>query len=348
MKNPVLGLALSAVAFGASTVYLWVQLDATQKQAESLDKANTALTARVAELQKRRDDLAYQRQVAEMTGNGAGYSRAYHPGPPTPGDGPPPPDENDRRGWSENRHGPASFPEMPEAMRKMMRTNMRAQNKRLYFDLQAKLGLTDEQTNQMLDLLTDQQTAGFRGPRNRDPDQARDYWEQQQAKTRTSIADLLGESKAVEFEEYQKTMSSRTELMMISQQLEGVETPLNDSQRTKLLDALVAERERIPAPTYSEGSSQEDMMKAYTDWQTDYNKRVADAARSILTTEQLNTYTEYQQWQEQMRQQFGTPGPGVGPRMRGNAVFLPGGPVGTVSVAIENAPSPTEKGANSK
>src|SRR6185503_1548448 len=146
-------------------------------------------------------------------------------------------------------------------------------------------------------------------------------------------------TKAVEFEEYQKTQGARSELMMISQQLEGVETPLTDSQRSSLLDALIEERERIPTPTYVDGTSQEDMAKAYNDWQTDYEKRVADAARSILTAEQHKTYSEYQQWQSEMRQQFGQ-APGGGPRVRGNATFVAGPPGGVAfAVSMDNAAS---------
>ena len=96
------------------------------------------------------------------------------------------------------------------------------------------------------------------------------------------------------------------------------------------------------------------MRKAYDEWQTDYEKRVADAARSILTSEQLNTYNEYQQWQSELRQQFATQGPGGGPpvRMRGgNAVFMPGPPGGGVAFAVATdraSSSPTEKPANPK
>ena len=345
MKSPILGLALSTVAFGASSIYLWTQLDEQRAQADAVRQANAELTARVADLEKRRSEFV----ATHMSGPAPFGPRmeAVASGPPPAGAGLPP---DEKRVWSETRRAPGTMPEMPEAMRKMMHANMRAQNKRMYFDLQSRLGLTDEQTSQMLDLLTDQQTNGFRGPRNRDPDQARESWEQQQAKTKAAITDLLGSSKALAFEDYQKSMSSRYELMAISQQLEGVETPLTDSQRSSLLDALVQERERIPAPTYVEGTSQEDMTRTYNDWQTDYEKRVADAARSILTSEQLKTYTEYQQWQTEMRQQLGSGPVGGPPRMRGNAMFIaaPGaGPAVAISVEGTSS-SPTEKSANPK
>ena len=346
MKSPVLGLALSTVAFGASSIYLWTQLNDQRAQSDAVRKANAELTARITELENRRAEFVESRMGRPgVFGGPARVAAGAGPG------GPPPPPAEGKQTWAmvdRDGHNP---PPMPEAMMKMMRANMRAQNKKMYFDLQSKLGLTDAQTSDLFDLLADQQAAGFKGPRNRDPEAARDYWEAEQARRKTQIEDLLGPGKAAEFADYQKSMPARSELMMISQQLEGVETPLTDSQRSRLLDALVEERDRIPMPTTPDGTPPEDARKAYDDWQTDYEKRVADAARSILTSEQLNTYNEYQQWQHELRQQFAAQGgPGGGPpgRMRGNAAFMPGGPVGTVTVAVENAPSPTEKAPNSK
>jgi hypothetical protein len=338
MKSPVLGLALSAVAFGASTVYLWVQLAAVQKQAEISDQANAALSARVMELQRNR-----RQEVQQMAGNfgtAAHDSRVDRARPVQPGEAPPPPpDDNDRRVWSRTV---VNAPEMPEAMRRMMRANLRTQNKRMYFDLQTKLGLTDDQTSDLLDLLTDQQTIGLKGQRNLDPEQARESWEAEQAKRKTAINDLLGAAKAAQFEDYQKAIPARSELMLLSQQLEGVDTPLTDEQRSRLLDVMVDERERIPAPAYADGT--------YDEWQADYEKRVADQARGILTSEQLNTFHEYQQWQQQMREQMAQRGAGGPTRMRGNAMFMPG-PAGGVAFAVSTdavSSSPTEKQPDSK
>jgi hypothetical protein len=271
-------------------------------------------------------------------------------GPP-PGNGPPPDADE-----PPHPKGPNGFnrapPEMPAAMLKMMRSNMRAQNKRLYFDLQSKLGLTDEQNSALLDLLAEQQSQGFRTRRSQNPEEARATWEADQAKRKSDIADLRGSAKAAEFEEYQKTMPARSELMMISQQLEGVETPLNDDQRTRMLAALVEERERIPVPTYSDGTAQDEMQKTYNEWQTDYEKRVADRARSILSSEQLGTYAEYQDWQKEMREQFAAQGPGALPLRgpRGNAMFM-AAPAGGVAFAVSSDPassSPTEKSPTPK
>jgi len=343
MKSPILGLALSTVAFGASTIYLWHQLGEQREQSDAVRKANTELTARVAELEQRRAEFVERRMAGPDAVGGPARLEASR----GPANAPPPPENKQVWSMVSRDHNP---PPMPEAMVKMMRANARVQNKRMYFDLQSKLGLTDAQTSDLYDLLADQQTAGFKGPRNLDPEAAREYWEAEQAKRKTAIEDLLGPAKAAAFADYQKSMPARSELMMISQQLEGVEAPLTDDQRSRMLDALVAERDRIPTPNYSDGKSSEDMRKAYDQWQSDYEKRVADAARGILTSEQYDTYNEYQQWQREMREQFATQGPGGGPpvRMRGNAAFMPA-PGGGVAFAVATDPTsaePKEKPAN--
>ncbi len=344
MKSPILGLALSTVAFGASTIYLAIQLSAVNKQAEVMDKANAALTSRVADLEKRRAAVAQQR-MAMLGATPPRDLRAEPHGPP-PGEAASPAD--DKPGWSMVSRDFRAPPPMPEAMVKMMRANMRAQNKRMYFDLQSKLGLTDDQTNNLLDLITDHGSMAFNRPRNQDPDQARASWEAEQSRQKTAIDDLLGPDKAAAFEEYQKTMPARSELMMISQQLEGAETPLTDSQRSRLLDALVAEHDRVPMPSWVDGTPSEQMAQQYADWQADYDKRVADAEHGILTSDQANTVTQYQQWQRELRQQL-PGGPGGGPRMRGNAMFapLPGGVAFSVATDSTSA-SPAEKSPNSK
>lgn len=269
-------------------------------------------------------------------------------GPDSPPDGPPPDEAGG--GPTGPRRDFGNAPPMPAAMIKMIRSNMRAQNQKMYFDLKSRLGISADQANALLDLLTDEQTAAMRDARNMNPEQAREFYETQQAKRDAAIADLLGTSKAAEFADYQKTMPSRAELSVISQQLEGSEMPLNDDQRTKLLAALVDERERIPAPVFSEGTSPEQYRKDYNAWQADYEKRVADEARGILSADQYGTYNEYLTWQQQMREQFSV-GPPGGPMRGGRGPMFMAAPASGVAFAVSSdaaSTSPTEKTAKAR
>lgn len=333
MKASMLGLAIATVAFGTGAVYLWSELAHERDQLAVVEKTNAELNARILELESRRAEFAEHRVGGPGTFEGV-LSARPGPGPdPENGTRPPPPEES--RGFREARANGKPPPEMPAAMRKMIRSSMLSQNKSMYFDVQSKLGLTDDQTNALLELLTDQQTQGFREARNLDPEQARDDWETQRAKQKSELADLLG-SKAADFEEYQKSMPARSELSNLTQQLASAETPLSDSQKTRMLDAFIEERDRIPMPTHAEGTSDDVITRSYNEWQADYEKRIADQARSILTAEQLSTYNDYTQWQQEMRQQFGAGmvrGPG-GP-MRGNVMFA--APVAAGGVVISSS-----------
>jgi hypothetical protein len=335
MKASMLGLAISTVAFATGAVYLWSELAHEREQLSAVEKANADLNARILELESRRAQFEEHRG-GPASFEGALAARAGQD--PDPGNGTPPPPPAEGLGFSQVRKNGKAPPEMPAAMRKMIRSSMLSQNKSMYFDVQSKLGLTDEQTNALFELLTDQQTHSFRDAHNLDPEQARDYWETQRARQKSELAELLG-SKATDFEEYQKSMPARSELSNLTQQLASAETPLTDAQKTRMLDAFIAERDRIPMPSHAEGTSEEEMRKAYNEWQTDYEKRMADQARGILTAEQLGTYNDYTQWQQQIREQFGAgmlPGP-RGP-MRGNAVMF-AAPVAAGGVVISSSTS---------
>jgi hypothetical protein len=200
-------------------------------------------------------------------------------------------------------------------MLKMMRAQLRSNNKRLYADLVAQMGLSEEDANKFYDLLTDQQSANFGQVRNLESDEARAKLQQSRKQTQGAIEDLLGADRLATYQEYQATMSVRAEVDMIARQLEGLEHSLSAEQRKKLVTAMVEEQKRVPRPEYSSYGDAELYGKALTDWETQYNERATDRARSILSGEQFASYSEYQQWQREMRENFKT--------MRGRARAVP-------------------------
>ena len=259
--------------------------------------------------------------------------------------GSPPPAANadgDAKAGGPNEPGWSVRPslERTAAMQKMMRGQMRANNKRLYADVGPALGLTRDQANKLIDLLTEQQVSQFGEHREmKDANEAHDYWQEKQREQKAELTDLLGADKVASLEEYQKSLPARQELDMLSRQLEGYDAPLNDDQRQRLLKAMVEERERVPAPDYTEGADMAEFQKARVAWEDDYNERVNSQARSILSTEQASAYNEYQQAQKDMRASFATmvgPGGPGGPRpmMRGvvggNVMFSAAAPAGAV------------------
>jgi len=324
MKSPVLGLAIATVAFGGSSVYLWQQLDQERTRAAQVEQRAAELDARIAELEKARNHLAERRMagadnfIAGSFGNGA----AAAPPPPPAGDKTESAKGEAQPVWTQTR------PDRSPAFRKMMRSQIRANNKRVYADVGPKLGLDKDTANKLIDLITDQQIPDFGNVRDmNDQGEVQRYFEEKQRQNQAQIAELIGADKAVSLQEYQESIPARMEVEMLARQLEGNDTALSAEQRQKLVDAYVTERKRVPMPDSYEGIDPEAYQKSVVAWQDDYNNRTAEEASRILDSDQLTAFNEMQQWQKEMRDNMPVVPPGAVPRMRrgmvgGNAVMF--------------------------
>lgn len=324
MKSPVLGLAIATVAFGGSSVYLWQQLDQERTRAAQVDQRAAELDARIAELEKARNHLAERRMagadnfIAGSFGNGAAAALP----PPPAGDKTESAKGEAQPVWTQTR------PDRSPAFRKMMRSQIRANNKRVYADIGPKLGLDKDTANKLIDLITDQQIPDFGNVRDmNDQGEVQRYFEEKQRQNQAQIAELIGADKAVSLQEYQESIPARMEVEMLARQLEGNDTALSAEQRQKLVDAYVTERKRVPMPDSYEGIDPEAYQKSVVAWQDDYNNRTAEEASRILDSDQLTAFNEMQQWQKEMRDNMPVVPPGAVPRMRrgmvgGNAVMF--------------------------
>ena len=345
MKPSVLGLAISALAFGASTIYLAVQLNDERAQADKVAETVAELNARIAELEKAREQRLAVTGVFGAEALGQGGIATAPPPPPPPANGESKVEAADGAVFTNAPMQPRS-----EAFEKMMRTNLRANNKRMYADVGEKLGLSKEDANKLINMLTDQQVGNFGRGRDTnvtDPAERHRMWEEARREDQAEIDNFLGPTKAAALREYQETIPARMELDQMNRQLEGADAVLTAEQQTRMLAALIDERKRVPMPQMSNDASHEDYAKAHADWQNDYNERVNAQANSILNTEQLAAYNEYQQWQKEMREQMvtrrgvrgmrGVPG--------GNVTFSTVAPImGSADVAIAvAAPAPEDK-----
>jgi hypothetical protein len=310
MKPSFLTLLIAAGAFGASTIYLALQLKEERDRADLVLEQTQALNARIAELEKSRADLDLLRLA-----NG---------GPAADGLAPPVQLEESRSApvvaaaepgedGAGNRvapAGPMAAPERSEAFRKMIRSQVRANTKRLYADVGTRLGLSEEQANALIDLITDQQVAGMErarqervgGPGN---DSRGAQLQAERQKNLAEVTALIGADKAELYQEYQKQMPARQEVETLARQLEGGDiSALSQDQRSRMVTALAEERERVPQPKYAESGSREAYTAAMTEWQADYQERANSRARSILNADQLDAYNEYQAFQKEMRAQM--------------------------------------------
>ena len=301
MKSSALGLAIAAIAFGASTIYLSVQLNEERAQADQAAETMATLNARIAELEKVRE------QRFAMSGEFGGVA-LEHGGmamvPP-----PPPSEKGETKTEATEAVSIGAPPPRSEAFEKMMRTNMRANNKRMYADIGERLGLNKEDTSKLIDMLTDQQVDNFGNMRDvniSDPAERKRLVDEARREDQAEIEGFLGASKAAALRDYQETIPARQELEQLSRQLEGSDATLSDEQQKRMLAALIDERKRIPMPQMSDSTTPEEYTKAYAEWQADYNERVSAQARSILDTDQMTAYSDYQQWQTEMHQHMAT------------------------------------------
>ncbi len=329
LKATIIGLVVSTAAFGATTVYFWQQFSEASVQAEEVAEANRRLNARVAELEQIREQFMSRRSGGDHPFN-AGVI-AHHPtgavaavssesvnkeGVPT----------RDGAAFATTNRAP-----MPPSMIKTLRNQMRAQNAKTYFDLKSRLGLSQEDADKLLDLITEQQTASFNQPRevtdSNNQEAMRNDWQRIDGQ----INDLLGSAKAAEYGDYKKEMPARMEVAMLAQQFDSSEAPLNDQQRARLVTALSEERDSVPMPSFSNATKPEQYTQEYEAWQADYEHRVTERARTILSSAQLTVYDEYQQFQKDMRAQMAAQGrtmprPGMmlgGPSVRMRAAAPP-------------------------
>jgi outer membrane murein-binding lipoprotein Lpp len=333
MKPSILGLLIAAVALGASTIYLSVQLQEERAQADKVAETMRTLNARIAELEKMRET-----RFASSGVFGAGaLEQGMSIGPP------PPPAEKAETKTDFTDVVAIGGPPPPrsEAFQKMMRSQVRANNKRIYADLGTKLGLSKEDTSRLIDMLTDQQVDRFgrMSEVSADPVERQRAIEDARRDHQAEIENFLGASKTAALRDYQETIPARQEVEAIARQLEGSDATLSEDQQQRMLAALVEERKRIPMPKMSDITTPEEYSKAYAEWQSGYDERVNSQVHGILNSEQTAAYSEYQQWQKEMREQVVTRRAGRGNNIMFSTVAAPIAGEAVILVA----PPPEEK-----
>jgi hypothetical protein len=350
MKGSILGLSsvVAAAAFAGSSIYLYTQLEEERGRSHEATELTRRLNARISELEETRNPFGEQSVTSGGMFGGVEMAKG--------GPGAPAPDARVVTANSRQAHEPFEAwarPESSPAMQKMMKTQMRANHRRMYGDFVEQAGLSKEDANKLYDLLTDQQMVNFGEARRLDPNDARTYFEDQRRKHQAELTDLLGAERADSLQKYQESLPARSEVEMIAQQFEASDLALTADQRKRLVAALTEERTRIPQPDYSLFGDGELYAKALNEWQDDYTARTAARTRSILNSEQDAAYNEYQQWQKEMREQFATMGPAprrfrAGAVASSDAVMIPTGPPVMITNTVTLPLPPPETAAKPK
>jgi len=348
MKPLIPILIVATTSLAVASVQFARQAFEQRQRADTEFALRQKQDARVAQLERAQARLQQELDLAQAAGTSRpplaamGPERGAPPARPSVRNAPfaslqPPPEGGPPR---REFFGPRM--ESPAA-RNYMRTRMKSGLKRMYEDVGPALGISQEKANALLDLLADQQTRNFGPPVSEDGRPVQDlqkYYRDQGQKNNAEIAALIGQDKVDEWAKYQQSLPDRSQLNQVREQLDAAGVPMTDSQRTEMLAAITEERERMPRPVYDAGVPAEEITAQFKQWQTDYDKALADRAKQLLTSEQYKSYKEFQDWQTEMRN--AAPMPMPMPAQGGRAVSRigviaqPGGVAEVVTSTVVN------------
>src|SRR5690606_7226532 len=309
MKISTILLLIVGSAFAATSVWLYDRLAMEREQARVLAEARRALESRVHELDRSQTEL--QAEVQSLRSAAAAAEARTQRALAT---------EVARAPSSPPKSEPANTADPPQpawrtfgrpsplmsspAMRNMMRAQIKRSLRRQYQDIATVLGLTKEQFNDLVDVLADQQTRGFDpGATSERPVSFQSMHDLRQQHEQ-EIAAVIGPERMPAFQEYQRSLPARAELDQINDQLEAADVPMNDYQRTRMLEVLMEEQARMSRQlTAQSGASGEQPVQQVFAHQEEYHQRIASRAQEVLSPEQLAAYEQYLEWQSEMRKQ---------------------------------------------
>ena len=327
MKPLIPILIVATTSLAVASVQFAQQASAQRERADSEMALRQKQDARIAQLLRSQSQLERELAIAREA-RGPAPPRLASSGmpPPRPGmqaSGGTPPfavESLERNGPSGMAFGGGRVRSMTDspAGRNFMKTRMKSSVRRMYGDAGAALGLSKQKSEELIDLLADQQTRNMGRPALAEGQSFQQFAREQQQKNNTEIASLVGEDKLDEWAAYQKSLPERAQVNMVGEQLEAAGVPMTENQRTELLAAVSEETQRLPPrPAFTAGLPQEELAAQMNQWQTEYDKALMDRAKQVLNSEQYKAYKEYQDWQTEMRSNFA-------PGMRGNARVLAG------------------------
>jgi hypothetical protein len=210
--------------------------------------------------------------------------------------------------------GLAKFLTDPE-MKKLMTSQQSAGTRMMYADIGRELGLSEEQTGKLLELLTARQSVAGELALNGLAGEKAD------AAKSAGIADydarikaLLGPEKAARLNEYERTSGDRMALRQYERTFSRAGLPLDEAQSAGLLQIMKEERMKAPAdPLESGGKNPIAAVSALQDGaavekalqtQRDLQQRVFARAHTVLSPDQMTAF-ESAQKQQLQRQEMG-------------------------------------------
>jgi hypothetical protein len=198
-------------------------------------------------------------------------------------------------------------------MRKSMRSQQMIGIRMMYGDITKELGLSPQDTEQLLELLTDRQmdmaAAGMQSLDPNDPNQAnnKDRLAENAKRYEDQIKAVLGEDKFKSLKSYEASMGDRFMLQQFEGQFGAAGAPLEANQKQQLLDLMREERAKTPsdlnlANSSNPGKQMEalrnpETMNQFMASQEAFQKRVLERSRQFLNADQVGALEKVNQQQ---------------------------------------------------
>jgi hypothetical protein len=206
-------------------------------------------------------------------------------------------------------------------MRKTMRSQQMMGIRMMYGDLAKELGLSPQDTEQLLELLTERQmdmaAAGMKAFDSKNPDFAKekDRLAENSKRYEDQIKAVLGEEKFKTLQTYESSMGDRFMLQQFEGQFGAAGAPLEGNQKQQLLSLMQEERAKTPPelnlPNSRNPAKQMEALKnpetvnQYISAQETFQKRVLERSRQFLNADQVGALEKvHQQQLELLRMQL--------------------------------------------
>jgi len=206
--------------------------------------------------------------------------------------------------------------------RELMREQNKLSMSRFYSDLGPMLGLTQDESERLLDVLAEQQLRnmeqrpvmmGMDGTPP-DPNTLREQqlrFEEMRRKNDAELAQVLGAAKFAEWQDYQNNQWSRSQVMRLREGLALSDEPLRQDQVKPLVQAMAREQQQmqthsfggVPRMRQMDSASQAHLSEEWLERTTQSHQRIRDAVSGLLSPAQLQQL-EAQQAQERKMQEI--------------------------------------------
>jgi hypothetical protein len=246
---------------------------------------------------------------------------------PQPGSPPPPPGFGGPNPGGMMQNPMAAMFQTPEG-RKMMSNRAAARVKTQYTDLARRLKLPPQDSDVLMGLLADRQTA-IMSARINSSGNAADVASQTagiQSEFDEKLRATLGDEGFDQYNQYEQTVEARTAVSQLEGQFSSAGIPLEAAQKENLIQVLSQESKKSPAnpfdptkndPTTVFNSLKDDAaIETWSQQQQDLQNRVIQSASKTLTPDQVTTLqqslqqkTEREKMGLQIFKTTGTPPP---------------------------------------